>query len=200
MREMMNNITLASKVDIEAYCSNHKIVIVWSLDIEKVMYMSKVLNLKFWDKDAKLTFLKDVTQRKIVWFDHRNPQIAKLGGICHQSYTLSHLNCFTKWDPSLLSFIILCKSYHKRCVSFRRCLDENAYTFLSMHLVLSWFCKVSWCKCLDACHLCRLYILKVFLVVFKNSNFLPQQPSTTHAVSKKIPLVSCSDIYLHVGG
>lgn len=46
----------------------------WSLDKDKVMYMSKVLKLKIYDKDVWPIFLLE----RVIWFDL---QLAKLGGI-----------------------------------------------------------------------------------------------------------------------
>lgn len=47
MREEINNWNFANQEDIKVInYSFHKIVIVWSLNKEKVMYMSKVLNSK----------------------------------------------------------------------------------------------------------------------------------------------------------
>lgn len=56
MHSRGNDPNLASQEDIKAYCSNLVIVVVWSLDKDKVMYISKVLNLKIHDKDPKPTF------------------------------------------------------------------------------------------------------------------------------------------------
>jgi hypothetical protein len=89
MKEVMAIPDLAAKQDMKTYCENHEIVVVWSLDKEKVMYMSKVLNLKIHDKDAKPTFFEDVTQGRAVWMDHNQPQPAKLGGIHSPEWNVS---------------------------------------------------------------------------------------------------------------
>jgi len=89
MKEVMATPDLAAKQDIRTYCESHEIVVVWSLDKEKVMYMSKVLNLKIHDKDAKPTFFEDVKQGRAVWMDHNQPQPAKLGGIHSPEWNVS---------------------------------------------------------------------------------------------------------------
>lgn len=77
----MLQLTLAIKKDIKAYYAYHDIVVVWSSNKVKVMYMSKVSNLKMHDKEAKSTFVVDVTQGCVVWTNRHKPQLAKLGGI-----------------------------------------------------------------------------------------------------------------------
>lgn len=42
MREMMSNPFLGNQVVIKAYYGSHNIIVMWSLDKEKVRYMSKV--------------------------------------------------------------------------------------------------------------------------------------------------------------
>ena len=76
----MNDMKFSNQDDIKAYCGFHEIIVVCSLDKEKVMYMSKVLNLKIHDKDARPTISKDVTQGRVVWVDHEEPEHAKLDG------------------------------------------------------------------------------------------------------------------------
>lgn len=51
--------------------------------------MSKMLNLKIHNNDAKPVFFEDVTQRHAIWANHHKPKLAKLGGI--------HL---IEWDTS----------------------------------------------------------------------------------------------------
>lgn len=41
IKEVMAQQILASKEYMKAYYSNHKIVVVWTLDKEKIMYMPK---------------------------------------------------------------------------------------------------------------------------------------------------------------
>lgn len=63
----MTHPMLANKKDIKSHYEYDEIVVVWSLDKEKVMYMSKMLNMKIHDKGVEPTLFGDVTMvRKVV--------------------------------------------------------------------------------------------------------------------------------------
>lgn len=53
MRDIMVNPTFANNKDLKMYCRFHEIVVVWSLNKEKVVYVS---NVKIHNKDAKPSF------------------------------------------------------------------------------------------------------------------------------------------------
>ena len=64
------------------------------------MYMSKVLNLKIHENNAKHTLFKNVAQGRAIWVGRRKPQRAKLGG--------KHSE---KWNVSLRSSNSFVESY-----------------------------------------------------------------------------------------
>lgn len=120
MRDVVINPLYTNNKDLSTYCKFHEIVIVWSLDKETLMYMSKVLNLKNHDKDTKLSSFKDVTQRQAVWEDHKYPQPVKLKGIHSTQWNVS--SC-----PLAMRFVF---SYTLLCI--KRPPNANAFVFLPM--------------------------------------------------------------------
>ena len=58
----MNDRNFATQEDIKAYCSYHKIVVVWSLDTQKYVHVRNVELENSLKKNAKHTFFKDVAQ------------------------------------------------------------------------------------------------------------------------------------------
>lgn len=66
MKEIVDNPMYNDNNSLLTYCAHHKIVVVWSLNKEKVMYMSKVFNIKIHENMPNRVSLK--TSPKAEWF------------------------------------------------------------------------------------------------------------------------------------
>lgn len=120
MRDIMTYPTYANNKNLKAYCEFHEIVIVWSLDKEKLMYISKMLNLKIQDKDAKTSSFKGVTQGWAVREDHNKPLPTKLGGLYKCKFVpINHVFCF------FLYIFVHWKGFWCKCICSFPMFDTN---------------------------------------------------------------------------